>query len=56
MTGDLTLDSGSGGATLDGIHGGRLNMDVGSGRCADAPSTSLSWWQMWDRAACVSPA
>ena len=31
MTGDLTLDAGSGGATLDGVRGGRLNMDVGSG-------------------------
>jgi lia operon protein LiaG len=31
MTGDLSLDAGSGGAVLDGVRGGKLNMDVGSG-------------------------
>jgi len=31
MTGDLKIDNGSGGTTLDGVRGGRLNMDVGSG-------------------------
>ena len=31
MTGDLNLDTGSGGAMLDGVRGGRLNMDIGSG-------------------------
>ena len=31
MTGDLKIENGSGGTTLDGVRGGRLNMDVGSG-------------------------
>lgn len=31
MTGDLNLDAGSGGAVLDGVRGGRLNVDIGSG-------------------------
>lgn len=31
MTGDLSLDAGSGGAVLDGVRGGKLNLDIGSG-------------------------
>lgn len=31
MTGDLVLDCGSGGAVLDGVRGGKLNLDIGSG-------------------------
>jgi len=31
MTGDLKVDNGSGGTTLDGVRGGSLHMDVGSG-------------------------
>ncbi len=31
MTGDLKIDNGSGGTTLDGVRGGRLDMDIGSG-------------------------
>jgi hypothetical protein len=31
LDGDLTLSSGSGGAVLDGVRGGALHMDVGSG-------------------------
>lgn len=31
MTGDLRIDNGSGGTTLDGVRGGTLTMDVGSG-------------------------
>ncbi|MEO8335004.1 MAG: DUF4097 family beta strand repeat-containing protein [bacterium] len=31
MTGDLKIDNGSGGTTLDGVRGGSLNMDIGSG-------------------------
>ena len=31
VRGSLSLDNGSGGATLDGIRGGRLTMDIGSG-------------------------
>jgi hypothetical protein len=31
MTGDLVLDCGSGGAVLDGVRGGKLDLDIGSG-------------------------
>lgn len=31
MTGDLVLEAGSGGVTLDGVRGGKLNMEIGSG-------------------------
>jgi DUF4097 and DUF4098 domain-containing protein YvlB len=31
MTGDLALDAGSGGAVLDGVRGGKLHLDIGSG-------------------------